>query len=543
MYSQKPYTSASFQHNVSSVSDVMSNFNLFKTALHMIRGRWFFFMLILLASFSLNAQKIVYSEVEKGEGAGLDYEIVGKVNGNILIYKSYHNNNWISIMDNDMKQIGRVDQAYLPENDKVVNVDFFNYGDFVYVIYQYRKRNIIHCAAAKINGEGKLMQDLIELDTTQVSFGADSKIYSVVSSEDKSRIMIFKVNSRNKRNYLITTILLDDKLSMLKKSRLGMEMEDRDDYLDEFHLDNEGDMVFTKFDRINNENLGTVQFIVKYAQADSFSFNNLNPGDKIYFDELHIKPDNYNKRYLLTSFYYSQRRGNVEGYYFYIWDKATQRVVVQDTLVFHEELRREARGNASTKGAFNDYFIRNIVTRKDGGFLIASEAFYTTSRGGAYNRFNYLGNPYSYYPQSDYYWYGLRSGQSIFNRNYNDFGNTRYQADNIVVSSFNRDGQREWNSVIAKEQYDDSGGDMISYEVMNTGGQIHFLFNNMEKRLQLLSDFSLDPSGKINRNPTLKNLDRGYDFLPKFAKQISARQVIIPCRYRSYTCFAKLEFN
>jgi len=78
---------------------------------------------------------------------------------------------------------------------------------------------------------------------------------------------------------------------------------------------------------------------------------------------------------------------------------------------------------------------------------------------------------------------------------------------------------------------------------MNTGGELHFLFNNLEKRLQLLNDFSLEPGGKINRNPTLKNLDRGYDFMPKYAKQVSARQMIIPCVYRNYICFAKLEYN
>ena len=40
---------------------------------------------------------------------------------------------------------------------------------------------------------------------------------------------------------------------------------------------------------------------------------------------------------------------------------------------------------------------------------------------------------------------------------------------------------------------------------------------------------SMTPDGKINRNPTLKNLDKGYEFMPKYGKQVSARQMIIPC--------------
>ena len=182
-----------------------------------------------------------------------------------------------------------------------------------------------------------------------------------------------------------------------------MQMEDRDDYIDEFQLDNDGDLVFTKLDRVNNENIGQAAFVIKYAQADSFSINKLNL-EKTYLDEIHIKPDNYNKRYFITSFYYKQRRGNTEGYYFYIWDKQTGKPVIEDIITFSEELRREARGNSNTKMAFNDYFIRNIITRRDGGFIIGSESYYTVSRGSAFNRWNYLyGSPFM--RSSDYYYY------------------------------------------------------------------------------------------------------------------------------------------
>ena len=39
----------------------------------------------------------------------------------------------------------------------------------------------------------------------------------------------------------------------------------------------------------------------------------------------------------------------------------------------------------------------------------------------------------------------------------------------------------------------------------------------------------LSPDGQINHNPTLRNLDKGYEFLPKYGKQVSSHQMIIPC--------------
>jgi hypothetical protein len=506
----------------------------------MIRVGAFLSVLLLLTGFGLNAQKIVYSEPEKEDNRRLDFEIVGKINGNFLIYKNIRNRHWISILDNDMKQVAKVDQDYLPDNDNVINVDFFPYSDFFYMIYQYRKRNIIHCIASRIGGDGKKIGDVIELDTTQVNFGADSKIYSVVSSEDKSKLMVFKINSKNKKLYMITTLLFDQNLALQKKSRMGMTMDDRDDYLGEFQVDNDGDLVFSKFARINNENIGNASLVIKYAQADTFSFTQVGL-EKTFLDEVRIKPDNYNKRYFLTSFYYKQRRGNVDGFYFFIWDKQTSQALVQDTITFSEELRREVRGNASVRGAFNDHFIRNVITRRDGGFIISSESYYTTSRGGTWNRYNYMyGAPYlrSY----DYYYYSPYYNTYWWNR-WGDNSAVRYQAENIAVISFNNKGRKEWSVVITKDQFDDQSDDMISYQVMNTGGEVHFLFNQLERRVNLLNDFSLQPDGKISRNPTLKNLDKGYDFMPKYAKQVSSRQMIIPCITRNYICFAKLEYD
>lgn len=507
----------------------------------MTGAKWSLATICMLAFFSVSAQKIVYSEPDKDDTRRLNFEIAGKIGGNFLIYKNVRNTSWIAVLDNDMKQIARVEQDYVPDNDRMINVDFFPYNDFCYMIYQYQKRSIIYCMAVKIDGNGKKMGDVIQLDTTQIGFATSNKIYSVLSSEDKNKIIVFKINSKNRKNYVVTTLLMDNQLTVLKKSRLNMAMEDRDDYLGEFHLDNEGDLVFTKFDRVNNENIGSAAFVIKYAQADSFAIKELNI-EKTYLDEIHIKPDNSNKRYFLTSFYFKQRRGNTDGYYFYIWDKQTGQVLIEDTITFSDELRKEARGNSNTRMAFNDYFIRNIITRRDGGFIIGSEAYYTTSRGSTYNRWNYLyGSPFL--RPSDYYYYSPYYGSYWYGSRWNDGGNMRYQADNIVIMSFDKTGQKEWTNVISKEQFDDQSDDLISYQVMNTGGQLHVLFNNMERRTQLLNDFSITPDGKINRSPTLKNLDKGYDFMPKYAKQVSARQIIVPCLYRNYICFAKIDYN
>ena len=503
---------------------------------------WILFGLIFCMCLSVTAQKIVYSEPERDDSRRLNFEIAGKIGGNFLIYKNTRGKSWITILDNEMKQIASVEQEYVPQNDRMINVDFFAYSDFCYMIYQYQKKNVIYCVASKIDPNGNKVGEIIQLDTTHLGFAANNKIYTVLGSEDKSKIVVFKINSKNRRNFLMTTILLDDKLQLLKKSRIPIPMEERNDYLNDFHLDNEGDLVFTKFFRASNDNISRAAFIIKKAQEDTLIPNELNI-EKNWLDEIHIKVDNFNKRYFLTSFYFKERKGNIDGFYFYVWDKINNRVFFEDTATFSEDLKREAKGDATTKMAFNDYFIRNIITRKDGGFIIGSEAYYTTSRFNNWNRWDYLyGSPYmssynnnSYYsPYYSNYWWNSRmsSNQAV-----------RYHADNIAVLSFSDKGKLEWNNIMGKAQFDDESDDLLSYQLMNTGGQVHFLFNQQERRNNLLSDYSITPDGVMTRNPTLKNLDKGYEFMPKYGKQVSARQMIVPCLYRNYICFAKIDYN
>jgi hypothetical protein len=495
------------------------------------------FLSFLAFSF---AQKIVYSEPERDDSKRMNFEIIGKVSGNFLIYKKIRTEAYVSVYNAEMQQTSKEKQGYLPD-DRLINVDFFPYADYSYVVYQYQKRNVVYCDAVKIDGNGKRVSDIMSLDTTHIGFANSNKIYSAITSEDKSKLMVFKINSRNKSRFVITTLLFDNNLALTKRSTFAMSMKEHDDYLDGFNLDNEGDFIFARINRNTNETISKTDLIWKKTDSDTITHIEV-PQKDILLDEVHIKVDNANRRYFLTSFYYKQKRGNIEGFYFYVWDKATQFPVIQNSLVLGEELRKEARGESSAKMAFNDYFIKNVIIKRDGGFLINTEAYYTTSRYNNWNRWNYLyGMPYSTY---DYYTtYSPYYSTWWWRNRFDNATNVRHHADNVTILSFDKNGTLQWSDVIRKQQFDDEGDDRISFQLANTGGQLHYIFNMDEKRTLLLNDFTLSPDGQISRNPTLKNLDKGYEFLPKYGKQVSSYQVVIPCFYRNYICFAKIEFN
>ena len=502
-----------------------------------MKFRSLFYLLLLLPFVSI-CQRITYSTPENDDARTLDFEIIGKVSGNYLVYKNIRTHYAVSVYDNEMSLKDRVDLDFMP--DKIINADFIAYPEFTYIIYQYQKRNVIHCMAAKIDGNAKKIGEPVELDTTHIGFFADNKIYNMVNSEDKQKIMIYKIQKKYDR-FNFTTLLFNAQLQFQNRSKIQIPYDDRKDLYSDFLVDNEGTFVFAKSVRSGNRELVSKLFLfTKSPSSDQFNENEL-PLNKTYLDEVTLKVDNINKRFLLNSFYYNEKRGNIDGLYTAIWDKQKNNLLLQNLTAFGDTLKRDAKTDGATRFAFNDFFIRNIILKKDGGFILCAEDFNSQSRGNQWNRWDYL---YGYPSISSYdYYLNSRSAYWDYYRYRNINSLTRYYYNNIIVIDVNNKGNLEWNNIIHKEQFDDGDDNYLSYQVMLQGGEIHFLFNELERRSQLLSDQSITPDGKITRYPTLKSLDKGYQFMPRFAKQVSSKQIIVPCIYRNYICFAKIDYS
>ena len=233
----------------------------------------------------------------------------------------------------------------------------------------------------------------------------------------------------------------------------------------------------------------------------------------------------------------------MEGLFSCSWDKANERVYLSNFTEFDDSLRQEARKDGSFRIAFDDYLIRQVIVKKDGGYLLVAEDYSSQGHGSTssnpLNRWDYLNNPYSLSSNSYYYYnpyYGYYHPFSSFNNQ-----STRYFYENICVISIDKNGNREWNNIIHKTQYDDDNDNFLSYALMNSGDAIHFLFNTDSKN-QIIADMSVAPDGNVKRDPTLKSREKGYQFMTQHGKQVGARQMIIPCIYRGYICFAKVDF-
>src|SRR5688572_25103656 len=98
----------------------------------MLMKKLFLAICLLLPVHILLAQRIYYSDIEKDDYRQMNFEIIGKVGGNINIYKNYRNRNDIAVYFNDMKLKTKTRLDFMP--DRVFNIDFVAYPDFYYMI-------------------------------------------------------------------------------------------------------------------------------------------------------------------------------------------------------------------------------------------------------------------------------------------------------------------------------------------------------------------------------------------------------------------------
>ena len=114
--------------------------------MHINRYISFLLLATLLTQTSI-AQQVIYSEPDRSDVRQTNFEILGKVGGNILIYKDLRDNHSMAVYDASMNQVDKIKYNFMP--DRVINTDFLSYPDFSYMFYQYQKKNIVYCMAAK----------------------------------------------------------------------------------------------------------------------------------------------------------------------------------------------------------------------------------------------------------------------------------------------------------------------------------------------------------------------------------------------------------
>ena len=494
---------------------------------------------VLFIQVNANAQKITFSDYSKLDTRDIYFEILGRFDSNYVVYKNIRQKHVLAKYDKDMHLIGNIPLDFVP--DRTFNIDFITYKNYYFMIYQYQKNSIVYCKAMKMDLSGKQLEEPIQLDTTKISVLSDNKIYTTIFSEDKQKILVYKRQLKNE-TLMLATKLYDSDLKLLDSTRSQMKFNDDKEVYSDLAVDNTGNFLFAKETKRSSrkDTASDLEVTLHKPGMESFRNYKVSLGRKL-IEEIVIKVDNLNKNYIINAFYYGQRRGSIEGLFTSFIDMNGEKPIRAAFNVFSDSFRYAINSDDQSRFVFDNLVIRNAIVKKNGGFIVSAEDFYTESLfNNSWNR-SYYNTQLPYVSSSDYYlsnpyYYGYRPFNSGTEQT------NRYYYNDVVVLSIDSSLKLEWNSVIHKKQYDIDNDNFLSFCNLNSGGEIHFLFIDRDRQKQILSDQSIVPNGEVKRYHTVKSNEVGYGFMPRLAKQTGSRQMIMPCVYLGYIAFAKIDF-
>ena len=500
----------------------------------------FLFVLFFLAHTTI-AQEITYAEFNSEDNKDMNFDILGKMNDGYVIYKNLKSKHLLAVYDDQMRIKNTINLSFVPS--KTFNIDFITYPDHFYMVYQYEKNRVVYCMGVKIKSDGTKLNEPVQLDTTRITVYDVNKIYNTIYSQDKKKILVYKMHLKREK-LTIATKLFNTDMQMLDSTRVVTDFDSRREIYSDLLVDNDGNIVFSRGTKgVFRDNIDMLDIICRKPGDRDYKTIAVNLKDN-FIEDVKIKIDNLNKHYIFNTFYYTQQRGNVKGLFTLVMD-----AVAMDTLksvfnVLPDSIRPAINSDGQFRTAFNDLEIQQVIAKKDGGFILATEdcSFQSiTNPNDTWNRMNY---PYTSYNgiSSDYYYsnpgYGYYRPRSSFSSRQM----IRYYNENILILSFDSNLNILWNNIILKSQSDDDNDNFLSFSTMNVGGEIRFLYNEGNRNSQIISNQGISPDGQLKRYPTLKSRQAGYEFMPRLARQIGYREIIVPCVYRNNIAFAKVVF-
>jgi hypothetical protein len=476
------------------------------------------FSFFFLLGFSTSAQKVVYSDYAPYDVRNSDMAIVGKVNGVLYTFRSYGKEFFLDAYNDAMERTATVVLDFFPE--KIYKVRFVPFEKQMLVLYQGQEGTKITQYAALLDEKGILLKNPLKIDEKRTGFfgSGEKEFFASAVSDNREHILIYSAMEHHKTIKFSGFWLDASQMKVAKKIKL--EYKANDIVTNGAGLmSNSGQFFLPIYTNIGNRNFSDEYTLLCLKKGDaSFKKYSLNLDDK-YLEYPFQKMDNVNGAIHFASFYSTKRNGNNEGVVAASFNIDSMQFDKTHFSPFDGQLRDET-GARRKERALNDFKINQLVIKNDGGFVVAAEENYTTTRS-------------SYMPGMGFYsfYYTPMMTQTIREYHYND----------ILILSYNSLGAKEWHTFLRKDQYSQEDGGMFSsYSMMNSGGGLGFLFNDFNSSRSRIQLSTISADGKMETGYMDAGNHDDPDWLPRSGKQVDNKEIIVPCLRKKQICFAKI---
>jgi hypothetical protein len=475
-------------------------------------------LLVLLFFKGLNAQEVIYSEYQPFDLHGGDYSVVGKVGGRLYTYRSTGGEYFLDAYNDSMNRTATVILDFFPK--KIYETRFVISGNNIIALYQSVEGNKVVQYAALLDEKGRLQKGPVQLSDAKTGvFGPTRSYFSSAVSDDKQTIVVYSAEEKGEQ-ITFDGKWIDNQLNITHRNHALYKGDGNDLSHSDAIVTNDGTLFMPVYTPVGGKEFSDQFWMLSLpATGGKFSAAEL-PMSNTFIANVYVKLDNYNNRIYTGGFYSDKKNGNYIGVLYAYYDIASGSFMNKKTLPFDARLIN-ATGERSKKHAFNDFKVRQLIVKNDGGFVLIAEEYFVNLRS-------------SYTPGWGYYsWYAPTMATNVREYHYND----------VLALSYDGNGNKEWDAFVRKDQYSQEDGGMFSsYALLNSGGTLAFLYNDFNTSRSRIQLATIDGTGNVNMRSFNPDRYNDADWLPSAGKQVSAREMVVPCLKRKQICFAKIVF-
>ena len=554
----------------------------------MLKSFLSFVAFILAGLQGVAAQSYVMSGIQKTDKGQMQYEVLGKVEGRYWIYKNNEGVSTIAQYNDQMQLVQQNDLVFLPK--KLNAIEFVTKSNRVYAFYQFQAATTVYAMVAELDEKGQLVGTPVIVDTAEkIRPGSNAKVFNLIESQDRSKLLLFSVNTTNAASVKVKTMALSTPFAMLNEAKISINSQNKKSQLSDFALDNKGNLFCLR--NAEQPNAAPVVSLLYMAADGSEVIETPIVNNSLVLDDIRLKINNTNGTVIVNSFYATEKKGNIEGMYTFIWDIAKKQNSISNASRFTDALRDAVTDKRNLKNAFDHFYFDQVQPNADGSFTIIAEAANTSSNRNVFSRwdyfwggpfynpfiFSYWNRPFGFYPWGRLGWgmmgpWGLGGGwgggmgmmgpwgwggmggwgimgpwgwNSWMMNPFASFGypSVTYSAGKVAILNFDANANIQSVKTIDKQQSDLNVDQFIGYGQINNADGTNFLYYQKSKGVKQLVHQQLSASGTIVKgNPIMIN-EKQVEWMPRSLKQVGEKEAILPYQSKGKLGFAKITIQ
>jgi len=461
----------------------------------------------------LPAQKLLLSEREDINLRNDDFSVIGTCNQQTAVYRKRNNRPEIIFYNAYMHKVKSVSLDFV--SDDFSRIYFAASDERILVFYQQREERKEQLYGAIVQKDYSLSSPVL-LQSVSAA-GPSGQIEFLRNSSEDGRRHLLHAAYYNDGAWVVQAMVVDESLKTISRISQLVSVAKEWAVLESSAVSNQGNALLLMAEKPTVKG-ATESVKLLFAAAGAGEFASYPVAlNKHTVSDLMPACDNRNTLFYLAGFYADGRYNTPKGVFFSTFDEEQQAATVSHFTPLAMQL-------SGGKGDLRDFKLRHLSIKSDGGVELSAEKYFQNTRTIT----------------------SMNPSMSLGFVSMPDQTRTiqEYYYDEVAVFNLKPDGNLAWSQTMLKEQQSaDDGGIYSSIGVMeHKAGKVYF-FNDLNSRqARLMAGFIANNSDMVMRElPTTDEMNE-WNWMPRSAKQISKREIVMPCTLKGYLCFLKISF-